>query len=695
MNKELLYSKPGSFLKGILLLVFLIAPHDQVAYAQATIEEKVLVSVVMRDTVFIKDLYIRALKLSRQKPDSAIYLFKQGIALSRAQNYIYGQALHLLALAHITGQQGHPELGISWFKSAKFLCVMLERPAIWMKYYQCGNYLYDLLGYRDTALQYAYNMLDICNKFPQSDSAEVFSALAYGRLGVGYMKAEANPLLAISYFNKALQIAERNGSREQYPFLYTGLAGSWVNENTLDSTNTEGYRKGAQLYFKAMRVAQELDDKMALAVVYFNLGGVYCNLNNFDSAAFYLEKMSGMPDEVINYNGKIVAYVVMATGLHKEQQYTKAAYYYALAGNLARKHNAKSRLQEIERHQFALYRSMGRYKEAMEHLERYTNLRDSLLDEEKIKATSQLEVKYRIAQKDKELARKDLRLLRQHSALKEKNIWIGAGGLSSLLLAGLLLVWRRNSQHRRKLQERQIHVMEQDQALWKQGENIRNLNAMIRGEEKERARLGRELHDGIVSELVAIKMNFDTLQLKYPLYEAESEYEKALQHLDATARELRKTAQNLMPDILTEHGLRMSLIVYCEKTAALTGLNINFVCEDHLPQLPLDFELSLYRMVQELVLNILKHAQASSALVQLNYHTQLLMLTIEDNGKGIDIAQAKLSGIGLSNLKSRVEALQGRFDIRARKSRGTAVYVEFDLPLLQSMMSDENKNSYS
>lgn len=695
MSKEVFYSRLRHLLA--ILLVYWIALHDQVVYAQPTQIEEKWVAVGMKDTVFIKELYHKAWKLSRQQPDSAMALFKQGIALSRAQHYMYGQAQHLLGLAHTTGQQGNPELGIAQFKSVRSLCVMLEQPKLWMSYYRCGNYLYDLLGYRDTALQYAYSMLDLCQKFPQVDSAEISSGLAYSRLGVSYMHGAANPLLAISYFNKALQIAERNGEQQQFPFLYTGLAGSWVNANTLDSTHTDGYRKGVQLYVKAMRVAQELDDNMALAVVYFNLGIVYCNLQLLDSAEFYLKKMSAMPDEVINYNGKIAAYMVMATGFHNEQQYAKAAYYYELAGNLARQYNAKGRLQEIAQHQFMLYRSMGRYKEAMEHLERYTNLRDSLLDEEKVKATQQLEVKFRTAEKDKELALKNLKLGKQQSLLREKNIWIGAGGLSSLLLVGLLLVWHRNSQHRRKLQEKQMHVMEQDQALWKQGESIRNLSAMIRGEEKERARLGRELHDGIVSELVAIKMNFDTLQLKYPLYEATPAYEKALQHLDATARELRKTAQNLMPDLLTEHGLRMSLVVYCEKTSALTGLKISFVCEDHLPRFPLDFELSLYRMVQELVLNILKHAQASSALVQLNYHTQLLMLTIEDNGKGIDIGNARPSGIGLSNLKSRVEALQGRFDIRARKSGGTAVYVELDLPLLQSIMSDEDedKNSYS
>lgn len=689
-----MYSRLRRFLA--ILLVYWIA-HDYVVYAQAIPADERRVAIGMKDTVFIKELLGQAWKLSRQQPDSAMTLFKQGIALSRAQHYMYGQAQHLLGLAHTTGQQGNPELGIAQFKSARSLCVMLEQPKLWMSYYRCGNYLYDLLGYRDTALKYAYNMLDLCHKFPQLDSAEISSGLAYGRLGVSYMHGAANPLLAISYFNKALQIAERNGERKQYPYLYTGLAGSWVNANTLDSTHTSGYRKGVQLYVKAMQVAQELDDNMALAVVYFNLGVVYCNLELFDSASFYLKKMSELPDEIINYNGKIAAYVIMATGYHKDEQYGKAAHYYELAGNLARQYHAKSRLQEIERHQFALYRSMGRYKEAMEHLERYMNLRDSVLDEEKVKATQQLEVKFRTAEKDKELALKNLTLGKQQSLLREKNIWIGAGGLSSLFLVSLLLVWRRNSQHRRKLQEKQIHVMEQDQALWKQGERIRNLSAMIRGEEKERARLGRELHDGIVSELVAIKMNFDTLQQKYPLYEATPAYEKALQHLDATARELRKTAQNLMPDLLTEHGLRMSLVVYCEKTTALTGLKISFVCEDHLPRLPLDFELSLYRMVQELVLNILKHAQASSALVQLNYHTQLLMLTVEDNGKGIDISNARSSGIGLSNLKSRVEALQGHFDIRARKSGGTAVYVEIDLPLLQSIMSDEDedKNSYS
>ncbi len=687
-------SVPG--LPGTVFVLLCILWTGPVVYAQGYgAEKRVIANSGIYDTGTIKTLCNRAGQLIKINPDSARALYRLGIAQSLACGYGAGYAWHLLGLGKLTAVQGRPGEALSILRKAQAPCVKSKNPRLLANYYLNSAYVYDLIGYRDSAISHAYKILDICNQHPGADSAQALSAQAYSQLGRTYMIRSENPLLAISFFSQALEIAERNHDPSLLTLLYTGIGGCWVNQNLSDSSSTDGYRKGLQFYARAAQTAKALNDDMDLAGVYINISGTYCNLGMLDSAAYYVNKVLSMPGERLNYNAKIKAQMVLAALFYKEKNYGRAIQHCRQAAALARKYNAKGHWLQAEYYLFQACRALGDHKQALLHLEQYARLRDSLLDEEKIKATRQLETKYRVAQKDKELARKDLHLMRQKSELKEKNIWIGAGGLSSLFLVGLLLVWRRNSQHRRRLQEKQIRFMEQEQALWKQGESIRNLNAMIRGEEKERARLGRELHDGIVSELVAIKMNFDTLQLKYPLAEAEPEFEKALQHLDDTARELRKTAQNLMPDMLMEHGLTISLAAYCEKTSALTGLNIRFVCEDYLPRLPLDFELSLYRMIQELVQNILKHAQASVALVQLNYHSQLLLLTVEDNGKGIDTKQAERTGIGLSNLKSRVEALQGRFEVNGRRNKGTYIYVEFDVPLIQSSISDEDKNSDS
>lgn len=638
-----------------------------------------------KDTTAIKVLYRRSRQLIPGNPDSAMLLFQRGLAWSRQLDYSYGQVMNLLGIARIEEQRGKPERALAWFRQALPVCRKAEETDIWGNYYLYGTWLYNITGYKDTAIAYAHKVLDITGRYPERDSAEMISGAAYTYLGMIYMGAGENPLLAVSYYEKALQIARRNGSREQLPQLYAGLGGAWANNNNSDSSTSSGYRKGLAFYFKSAALAEELKDDAAQVNAYQNISGIYNNLDRPDSSELYLKKLFRFPDKYISYHSRIAARFILAAGFHRKKDYPKAIRYYNEARDLAHAHQSSDRLTDIEYNLFEVYKATGKYVKALEHLEAYSGLRDSFLDKEKIQATQRLEVRFRTAEKDKALALNRLKLNTQQNLLREKNIWIGAGGISTLLLAGLMLVWRRNSQHRRLRQEEQLRLLEKEQQLWKQGEEIRNLNAMVKGEEKERERLGRELHDGIVSQLAAVKMNLDTLQLKYPVPEAE--HRQVLEHLDDIVTDLRKTAHNLIPGILLDHGLVPALEAYCEKTAGFTGLDIAFVHQDLIPRMHTDFELSLYRMVQELVQNVVKHAAASRVLVQVDYHAPMLILTVEDNGRGITPEKLSAEGIGLNNLQSRVKALQGHVDIRGRKNKGTSVYLEFDLSLMQSLMS--------
>jgi signal transduction histidine kinase len=333
-----------------------------------------------------------------------------------------------------------------------------------------------------------------------------------------------------------------------------------------------------------------------------------------------------------------------------------------------------------------LYINDKRYEKALVYQQAYSILRDSILNEERINATAQLEIKYRTAEKDKEIAVQHLKLSEQQSLLREKNAWIGMGAVSTLLLTGFLFMLYKNGRHRQQRQEEQLRIMEQEQQLWKKEEEIRNLNAMVKGEERERARLGRELHDGIVGQLAAAKMNFTAIQNKYDQPELKTDFRIALHHLDETALELRKTAHNLMPEILIQQGLVIALESFCEKTSAFTGIQISFHHEAYVPRLDIDFELSVYRMVQELVQNIIKHANAVKALVQIDYHEPLLIVTVEDDGIGINKNEASFTnGIGLNNISTRIRALQGNFEITGRKGEGTSVYIEFDVSIIKSV----------
>jgi signal transduction histidine kinase len=257
--------------------------------------------------------------------------------------------------------------------------------------------------------------------------------------------------------------------------------------------------------------------------------------------------------------------------------------------------------------------------------------------------------------------------------LTQKNNWIFfISCLMAVLVVTFITVYR--SLHRKvNLRKQQLLNTEQQQ-------EISNLKAVMAGEEKERTRIARELHDGIMVQLAVIKMKLRKARVTQQVHEEQS-LDAILQQLDDTSRELRRTAHNLMPDMLLETGLTDAVFYYCNNLQKETGLNIVFQHYGTLPALSPEAELYLYRIVQELLQNIIKHAHASKALVQLNYHVPLLSLSIEDNGVGFD-RDIIDSGMGLKSIYSRLRVLKGTIDLQSKKQLGTAIFIELNIESL-------------
>src|SRR5690606_11131529 len=233
-------------------------------------------------------------------------------------------------------------------------------------------------------------------------------------------------------------------------------------------------------------------------------------------------------------------------------------------------------------------------------------------------------------QKDKELAQKDKALLenqlRISSQEKKLYIWIGVSLIGMLILLGFLY------------QKRQKAAMNR-------------LKATIAGEEKERSRLARELHDGIVSRLSIIKMNFSALPQQFrDLHEATA-FHEVVGQLEQSIAELRTTSHNLLPDMLLRAGLVASLETYFSQIKKISLLDIHFQLIGDLPGLSDEFQLNMYRIIQDLINNLLKHTDAKNALIQFHVHNDWLTVTIDNDGSPLrnnnisDIQPG--SGIGL------------------------------------------------
>ena len=224
--------------------------------------------------------------------------------------------------------------------------------------------------------------------------------------------------------------------------------------------------------------------------------------------------------------------------------------------------------------------------------------------------------------------------------------------------------------NRQRLQTEQLRS-------WQQEQEIGQLKAIMKGEEQERTRIARELHDGIGGMLVSASLPLGAVREEHPETTHIRKLDDLRTILSDIASEVRKTAHNLMPDVLIRHSLEDALGIFCDNIAAGGQLEIDLQFQGNISGLDKSVELILYRITQELLQNVVKHAKASYAAVLIRQDGDKLSITVEDNGIGVDPEHVH-EGIGLQNLKYRIQALQGEISIMSAPGRNTTVYIEFD-----------------
>lgn len=240
---------------------------------------------------------------------------------------------------------------------------------------------------------------------------------------------------------------------------------------------------------------------------------------------------------------------------------------------------------------------------------------------------------------------------------------------------------------------RTIMRLNRYRTLKEQRENLREMTErLIAAQEEERQHISRELHDDLGQALTIHMISLRNLQSDLSL-SPEELYEQ-LQALHDQSQEIfikiRGMAQNLRPPILDALGLQVSMQTYCEDFTRRTGLPIRFEVEEALPQLPDIYNITLYRVLQEALSNIVKHAQASYVWVDLTLDEGNILLTVQDNGHGFQPGGTQSNGIGLSSMRERVTIAGGHFAISSMQKRGTIITAQFPLHTHQNKTEERS-----
>lgn len=446
-------------------------------------------------------------------------------------------------------------------------------------------------------------------------------------IGIVYMEQADYPK-ALDYYFKALKMAEELDNKQ----LQINTLG---NIGNIFSGQVD-YPKALDFYFKALNMVEKIGDKNGIATWLGNIGFLYIKTGKFKEAELCLKRAIAIDDSIGALN-----FLRIYEG--------RLSYLYDTTAQLAMgvKHYATA---------------AENYKLSLLHYKKAMVLKDTLFSQENKKQLVRKEMNYEFAKKEAtSKAEHDKQIAIEEAEKKRQRIIIWSILMFAIIV--FLLFFYRNKFKQKAMIEKEINLQQK-----------LRFKAVIDAEEKERRRIAQDLHDGIGQTLAAMKMNISS-KTKFVSEENQKILQQIIVSIDSAHKEVRTLSHSMMPKALNESGLEDAIDDLLEKILANSTIKCIFE-KDSAIRFDENTEIGLYRVFQELINNILKHANASEIAVHLHKTKTQIILMVEDNGVGIKQKQlGEKKGMGLSNIETRVHALNGTFSISAGTHQGTIAVV--------------------
>lgn len=516
---------------------------------------------------------------------------------------------------------------------------------------------------------------------------------------------------AFAYAMKSAEIAEKSPNpdlRNLLAKIYTNLGTALIGENQLE--------KGIAYEKKALGFKNYPDEKRYRILLYLDIADTYLKMSkpllakpyldsalalnkNFDNNIFkmlasvseanYFEAVGDFEQSLkaslisYKYTGtnnylKAEASENIARIYFKQKKYTQAFEY----ANIGNELSLQLKHFKVAAGTFNLMKDIsvvnGDYKAALKYAELNKKYADSATNEVSQQTSLSLEARYETKKKEIEIA--DLRIKNAEKELQaiKRTQFILIAGTSAAGIIVLLGFLYYNSNNKKIIAQKEQGLQKVHIQFLEGQQQVISLQSMVNGQEAERTRIAKDLHDGLGGLFSTIKMYFNTLKHDEPVLQNHDLFSKSYALIDTASVEVRRIAHNMMPETLVKLGLIHAVQDLCSNVSAGKVLMVTLQSYGMEHRFSPSVEIMLYRIIQELINNIIKHAKATEAIVQFNRTEERLSVTVEDNGCGFKLHDANNKNhIGLETIKSRINYLNGNMSIDSQQGIGTTIMMEF------------------
>jgi len=601
-------------------------------------------------------LLFRAL-YAEDRSGELLEVAEKGLVLSRKLDFAKGLSLFIFYKASALDILGRGQEAIPLFEEGLLTAKKQGDEQAAADYHSNLGTAQHLMGRLDKSLQ---NFLAAYDIYKRTGKSENLSKVL-NNIGIVY-RAEGKYVRAEEIYKESLVLKQQLKDTLGMAAAYQNLAALYTSSLRQELAIEEAK--------KALAIYEKLNRPDDVAGCHSLLGQIFYNFDNLEAAKKELLMAAAGYIETPSVEYGPSTYQLLGAIAAREEDFLTAEKYLRNGLELARQFGQQDRVFEMLKELSKVESALGKHAAAYHSLQDAFAIRDSVTEKNRLSLMEEMQTKFDVAQKDSEIKINQLDLKQR---TLERN-WLMAGAsLLGLLSLAIFFGLRSRIRSNKKIAEQESALQQQQIVQLEQERKLSTLSAMIEGQEQERSRIAADLHDGLGGLLTSVKSHFNAL----PKSSDQAELFGKTNHLiDEACVEVRRISHNMMPRALALFGLSGALEDLAQD---LENQGVHCQLEMIGMETPLEANQSvtIYRIIQELTNNVVKHAQANHLLLQLIRRDDTLTIIAEDNGKGFDVKKAfTKKGLGLSSIESRVKFLQGTIEWDSVPGEGTVVSIE-------------------